>query len=171
MPAPTGGHVTPVPVEPSEEFPTVQVAVDQVARYQFEVSYPGTPLRPTMVDEGPPLGTGTGPDPAQALAGAVGHCLSTTLFNSLERARVPTTPIRTRVTVTFGRNERGRKRVTLLAVEVTCAPIDEADRGRFDRCVEIFEDYCTVTGSVRQGIPVRTNVHPADRSASGTGGT
>lgn len=147
-------------VAPSDEFPRVAVSVDQVARYQFEVSYPGTPLRPIMVDEAPPVGSGTGPGPAQALAGAVGHCLSSTLYNSLERAHVRSTPIRTRVTVSFGRNERGRLRVANLAVEVECAPLDESDRERFNRCVTIFEDYCTVTGSVRTGIEVRTEVRP-----------
>lgn len=156
-------------IEPSDEFPRVTVAVDQVARFQFEVSYPGTTLRPTTVDEAPPVGTGTGPGPAQALAGAVGHCLGSTLFNSLERAHVRSTPIRTRVTVSFGRNERGRLRVASLAVELECAPLDESDRERFDRCVAIFEDYCTVTGAVRSGIEVRTEVRPPLPPASSGG--
>ncbi len=145
---------------PSPEFDPVRIAVAQVEGYRFEVSYPGTNLRPQTVDEPPPTGTGAGPDPALALAAAVGHCLGSTLFNSLERARVRASPIRTEVTVTFGRNERGRKRVASLKVRIECAPQDESDRTRFDRCVAIFEDYCTVTGSVREGVPVRTEVRP-----------
>ncbi len=148
----------------SEEFPPIHVTVDQVERYRFEVSYPGTNLRALTVDEPPPVGGGAGPDPALALAGAVGHCLSSTLFNSLERSRVRATPIRTAVTLTFGRNERGRKRVSALEVRIECAPQDESDRERFDRCVAIFEDYCTVTGSVREGIRVRTEVRPPAKS-------
>lgn len=144
--------------KPSEEFAVGRVTVDQVERYRFEVGYPGTTLRPLTVDEPIPLGTGTGPDPALALAGAVGHCLSSTLFNTLERSHVRATPIRTEVTVTFGRNERGRKRVASLDVHIDCAPVDESDRERFDRCVAIFEDYCTVTGSVREGVKVPTAV-------------
>jgi len=153
-------------VTPSDEFPVSRVTVEQVARYQFEVSYPGTSLRSTTVDEAPPVGTGNGPDPAQALAGAVGHCLSSTLFNTLERSHVRTTPIRTSVTVTFGRNEKGRKRVAALSARIECGPLEESDRARFERCVEIFEDYCTVTGSVRQGVSVHTEVRPLEDAAS-----
>lgn len=147
-------------VAPSDEFSRSEVKVEQVSRYRFEVSYPGTPLRPITVDEGPPVGGGAGPDPVQALAGAVGHCLSATLFSTLERSRVRTTPIRTTVTVRFGRNANGRKRVARLEARVECAPLEEGDRERFDRCVAIFEDYCTVTGSVREGVDVRTEVQP-----------
>jgi organic hydroperoxide reductase OsmC/OhrA len=90
----------------------------------------------------------------------VGHCLGSTLFNTLERAHVRATPIRTTVTITFGRNAAGRKRVVGLEARIQCAPLDEADRERFARCVAIFEDYCTVTGSVREGIRVGTQVRP-----------
>jgi uncharacterized OsmC-like protein len=152
--------VTATEGRPSPEFPPLRVEVAQVERYRFEVAYPETGLQPLTVDEPVPVGTGAGPDPARALAGAVGHCLSTTLFNTLERSRVPSTPIRTAVTLTFGRNGAGRKRVTGLDVRIECAPLDEADRERFNRGVSIFEDYCTVTGSVREGIQVRTEIRP-----------
>jgi uncharacterized OsmC-like protein len=145
---------------PTTEFPSIRVEVDQLDRYRFEVTYPETSLRPLTVDEPAPVGGGDGPDPARALAGAVGHCLSTTLFNTLERSRVPTTPIRTTVTVSFGRNAAGRKRVVGLEARIECAPLNESDRDRFNRGVAIFEDYCTVTGSVRQGIQVRTELRP-----------
>jgi len=150
--------MTATPPAPSDEFPTVRVDVSQVDRYRFEVTYPGTELRPLTVDEGPPIGTGAGPDPALALAGAIGHCLGSTLFNTCERSRVRTTAIRTQVTVSFGRNEKGHKRIAALTVRIDCAPVDAADRERFDRAVAIFEEYCTVTGSVRTGIPVLTEV-------------
>lgn len=143
------------------------MTVDQVERYRFEVRYPETDLRALTVDEPAPVGTGAGPGPALALAGAIGHCLGSTLFNSLERAHVPATPIRTAVTVSFGRNARGRKRVVGLDVTIDCAPKDEADRSRFDRCVAIFEDYCTVTGAVREGIPVRATVRAESPAPAG----
>jgi uncharacterized OsmC-like protein len=152
--------MTGAEARPSPEFPPVQVEVDQVERYRFEASYPGSELGPLTVDEPAPLGTGAGPDPARALAGAVGHCLSTTLFNTLERSHVRASPIRTTVTITFGRNAAGRKRIVGLEAHIDCAPLDDSDRERFDRSVAIFEEYCTVTGSVREGIRVRTLVRP-----------
>lgn len=158
--------VTAAGDRPSSEFPPVLVEVDQVDRYRFEVTYPDTSLPPLTVDEPVPLGGGSGPDPGRALAGPVGHCLSTTLFNTLERSRVRVTPIRTTVTLTFGRNGAGRKRVVGLEARIECAPLDESDRDRFNRCVAIFEDYCTVTGSVRQGIPVRTEIRPPSDSGA-----
>jgi organic hydroperoxide reductase OsmC/OhrA len=157
--------MTATEARPPVEFPPLRVEVDQVDRYRFVVSYPGTRLPPLTVDEAAPVGTGAGPDPAQALAGTVGHCLSSTLFNTLERSRVRATRIRTTVMLTFGRNSAGRKRVVGLEAQIECAPLDESDRDRFERSVAIFEDYCTVTGSVRDGIRVRTHI----RSPSGGG--
>ncbi len=145
---------------PSAEFESVEVRVDQEDRYRFRVSYPGTSLPSSVADEGPPLGTGAGPDPALVLASAVAHCLSSTLFNTMERSHIGITPIRTSVTVRFGRNAKGRKRVATLEAQIECAPLDEADRERFQRGAGLFEDYCTVTGSVREGVEVRTTVHP-----------
>ncbi len=162
----TARRMTAGDTRPPEEFPPVRVRVDQQQQYRFQVSYPGSGLPSLTVDEAAPIGTGAGPDPAQALAGALGHCLSSTLFNSLERARVRTTPIRTAVTVRYHRNDRGRKRIESVEVEVGCAPVDEADRPRFDRCVAVFEEYCTVTGSVREGIRVRADVRPPTADAS-----
>ncbi len=78
---------------------------------------------------------------------------------------MPATPIRSTVTVGLGRNARGRKRVLSLTVRLECQPLDEENRTRFDRSVEVFEDYCTVTGAVREGIRVGTTVGaPADPS-------
>lgn len=149
----------------SAEFPAIEVLATQADRYRFELRYPGTSLAAAVVDEGPPLGGGAGPDPARALAGAVGHCLSSTLFNTLERSRIPSTPIRAKVRLEFGRNARGRKRVAGLTVEIDCAPVNPADRERFDRAVSIFEDYCTVTGSVREGVRVDAKVQGSSTRA------
>jgi hypothetical protein len=32
------------------------------------------------------------------------------------------------------------------------------EQGRFDRCKALFEDFCIVTESVRQGIPITVQV-------------
>jgi organic hydroperoxide reductase OsmC/OhrA len=157
------------PIPTSTEFPPLVLRVEQKDRYRFEVTVPGSTRASWTVDEGPPLGAGAGPDPPQALATAIGHCLSATLFNTLERAHVRATPIRTAVTVQFGRNERGRKRVAAIAVQIACSPLEETDRERFDRSVSIFEDFCTVTGAVRDGISIHAQVGPSAALGSETG--
>ena len=36
--------------------------------------------------------------------------------------------------------------------------VDETDKLRVPRCLNIFENYCTVTQSVRKGIEVKVNI-------------
>jgi uncharacterized OsmC-like protein len=134
--------------------------LEQVEKYQFKVSFAEAPFPGLTVDEPPPVGEDRGPNPVQSLALAIGHCMSSTLVNTLERAHVRVTPIRTTVRATVGVNDKGRRRVRALAVEIVTQPVDEADRARFDHCVEIFPDFCTVSGAVREGVPIQHRVAP-----------
>jgi organic hydroperoxide reductase OsmC/OhrA len=86
--------------------------------------------------------------------------MSSTLFNTLERAHVPVTTMHTTVFATIGVNERGRRRVRELHVEIRTGPVNEGDRERFDHCVEIFADFCTVSGAVREGVKIESRVAP-----------
>jgi uncharacterized OsmC-like protein len=132
--------------------------LQQVRKYRFTVEFADAPFGAITVDEPPPVGNDTGPNPVQVLAMAVGHCMSSTLVNTLERAHVAVTPLRTTVRATVGANARGRLRVQQLQVEISTRPIDEEDRTRFDHCVEIFPDFCTVSGALREGIPIESRV-------------
>ncbi len=136
------------------------VALDEVERYEFTVSFPGTAYPGWRVDEPAPVGHDAGPNPVRTLALAVGHCMSSTLFNTLERAHVAVAPIRTTVRATVGRNAKGRQRVQELTVEIRTRPLREEDRASFEHCVEIFDDYCTVSGAVREGIRIDRTVTP-----------
>jgi uncharacterized OsmC-like protein len=140
--------------------PDARTELEQIVRYEFQAQFADAPFPGITVDEPPPVGGDRGPNPVQSLALAVGHCMSSTLVNTLERAHVRVTPIRTTVRVTVGVNDQGRRRVRHVGVEITTSPLDEADRGRFDRCVEIFSDFCTVSGAVRVGIPIDHAVVP-----------
>ncbi len=143
--------VSPLPLE---------AELEQVDKYEFSLHYPGHPYGPVMVDEPPPIGGDRGPSPTQALAAAVGHCLSSTLYNSLARAHVPAKPLRTTVRAEVGRNAKGRLRVLRLEVAIETEPLHEEDRERFDHAVAIFEDYCTVSGAIREGIRIESGVRP-----------
>ncbi len=149
-----------------EEHPVVEVGLEQADRYEFRASFPGMSFPAWLVDEPPPLGGARGPNPSRTLAVALGHCLSSSLFYGLERARVASSPIRTRVRVDLGRNDRGRLRVRTVAVEIEAAPLRPEDRERFDHVVSIFEDYCTVSAAVREGIRVTARVRPPTGSGS-----
>jgi len=138
--------------------PEVAAELEQVERYEFRATYPGQPFEPWVVDEAPPVGGNHGPSPTRILATAVGHCMSSTLVNTLERAHVEFAPIRTTVSAEVGRNERGRLRVRRLSVQIATRPLREEDRPRFEHSVAIFEDFCTVSGAVREGIPIQSRV-------------
>jgi uncharacterized OsmC-like protein len=118
---------------------------------------PGVP--PLVLDEPPPLGAGSGPNPARLLAAAVGSCLAASLVMCMRKARVDVRGVRTRVDGTLVRNERGRLRIGGLRVRLEpVVPADQHDR--VPRCLALFEDFCVVTASVRQGLPVEVDVVP-----------
>lgn len=122
-----------------------------------------------LVDEPPPLGEGVGPNPARLLAMAVASCLSASALFCLRKARIEVHGLRTRARTTVGRNEEGRLRIEEMRVEVR-PEVDRADLPRMDRCLELFEDFCIVTQSVRRGLRVTVRVDaeaPAAAAASG----
>lgn len=127
--------------------------LDLDRNYRFDVRLDGDPPVEFQVDEAPPLGAGEGPNPARMLATAVGHCLGSSLSFCLGKARVELQGLRVKVEGTFTRNDRGRLRIGSLAVQLEPGLAPE-DRARAARCLEVFEDYCIVTESVRAGVPV-----------------
>lgn len=128
--------------------------------YAFTVDFAAREGPPLVVDEVPPLGEGNGPNPARLLAAAVGHCLSASLLFCLRKSRIEVANLRTTVEGTIVRNERGRLRIGGLRVRL--APeLSEEQRERMGRCLDLFEDFCLVTESVREGIPVDVEVETA----------
>ncbi len=128
--------------------------------YAFTVDFGQEGVADLMVDEPPPFGAGRGPNAARLLAAAVGHCLGASLLFCLRRSRIPVKQLRVTVAGTLVRNERGRLRIG--EIRVSLAPdITPEDRDRIGRCLDVFEDYCIVTESVRQGIPVTVAAEPA----------
>ncbi len=128
--------------------------------YAFTVDFGQEGVDDLMVDEPPPFGAGRGPNAARLLAAAVGHCLGASLLFCLRRSRIPVKQLRVTVAGTLVRNERGRLRIG--EIRVSLAPdITPEDRDRIGRCLDVFEDYCIVTESVRQGIPVTVAAEPA----------
>lgn len=135
--------------------------------YEFTVEFDEENVPDLLTDEPPPLGEGRGPNPSRLLAAAVGNCLSASLRFCLERSRIEVQELTTRVDTTIERNEAGRLRISGLRVLLE-PTLDPEQRQRIGRCLEIFEDFCTVGQSVRQGIDIAVDVSP--RTASPAGG-
>ena len=110
-----------------------------------------------IVDELKPLGENAGPNPARLLSVAVGHCLSSSLLYCLSRARIKAKNLEATIKSIQERNNEGRLRIGRLEVQVRL-DVDEKDKDRVPRCLDIFEKYCTVTQSVIKGIKVTVNV-------------
>lgn len=142
-------------IDVAESAATVSMAMLDGYRFEVDFGLPGVP--PLVVDEPPPLGEGDGPNAARLLATAVANCLSASALFCLRRARVPVHGMRTSATATLDRNARGRMRVDAIQVRIV-VDVDEEDRERMRRCLEIFEDYCVVTESVRGGLTVGVEV-------------
>jgi uncharacterized OsmC-like protein len=125
--------------------------------YSFDVEFADGEGPPLIVDELPPLGEANGPNPARLLAAAVGSCLSASLLFCLRKSRIEVAQLRTTVDGTIARNERGRLRISGLRVRL--APdVTAEQRERMGRCLDLFQDFCIVTESVRDGIAVDVEV-------------
>lgn len=135
------------------------VKLDLKKDYQIEVDF-GIPGAGTLLmDEPEPLGANEGPNAARVLAAAVGNCLSASALFCLRKARVDVLDMHTEVSVSMERNDRGRMRISDMKVKIEPVVRDE-DVPRMKRCLDIFEDYCIVTQSVRGGIDVGVEVEP-----------
>jgi len=121
--------------------------------YKFKVKSDVEYLPIMLVDELKPEGDGLGPDPPHLLSIAVGHCMSSSLIHCLKKARVLIKNIETTVTTNLFRNEKGRLRIKNIDIQIDLT-VKEIDKTRVNRCLVIFEDYCTVTQSIRKGIEV-----------------
>ncbi len=139
------------------------IHLEQLDNYEMNVRFDWKKAADVLMDEPPPLGGSAGPNASRMLAAAAANCLSASLLYCLNKEEPPGHSLKTEATCVVVRNEKGRLRIGRMEVKLTVA--DElAQSKRFDRCKELFEDFCVVSASIRQGIPIRVQV--AD--ASGT---
>src|SRR5574341_1830573 len=136
-----------------------EITIERRKGYRFLVDFHQKGVEPLLVDEPPPIGEGHGPGASKLLAAAVGNCLSASALFCLEKARIEVRGMRTTVRTTKARNEHGRLRIGRIEVKIE-PEVAEDDIPRMQRCLELFEDYCTVTASVREGIQVDVEVSP-----------
>jgi len=144
---------------------TFEVTLSRHDKYQFDVDFQdgsGTTLR---VDEPEPLGAGQGPNAARVAAAAIGNCLSASLLFCLGKARIDVGSVETRVTGSIVRNEHGRMRLGSLKVHID-PDVGTVPPERIQRCLDIFEDFCLVTASVREGLDVEVEVGRAVESVT-----
>lgn len=141
---------------------TPRVTITHASGYQFLVDFGGA-LPALATDEPPPIGEGQGPSPEQLLLAGVTNCLCASLFFALGKFRQEASGIRAEASAKIGRNEKGRLRMQAIEVVITIGA-ETYDRPQVERALAQFEDFCTVTESVKAGIPVAVTV--SDRNGT-----
>lgn len=134
----------------------LSVRVAQEDAYRFQVAF-DRDFTPIVVDEPPPLGKDAGPNAARLLAGAIGNCLAASLVFCLGKRGVKLDRgLEANVDMQIVRTPERRLRIGL--VKVTLRLPDGVPSEALEACRGTFEDFCTVTASVRRGIDVEVAI-------------
>ncbi len=144
----------------SEVVSSFGIEIEQVSGYEFRVKF-DKPQHPSLLmDEPGPLGKDSAPNPSRILAAAIGDCLSASLMFCLSRSGAKVSDLKTEVSVDLVRNEQ--KRLRIGKIDVKLRPRLDGDSAALTKCLSTFEDFCVVTQSVRQGLPVSVSVEPQE---------
>jgi len=151
------------------DHPVHHVTLSLSQGFEFEATFEDLPDRPTIrFDEPAPLGQGHGPNAAALVAAAAGNCLAASLLFCLQKSRASVGGLRARVAAHVDRNEAGRLRITHINVELE-PDLQGDDLAKLERCSALFEDFCVVTQSLRQGVPVNVTLkHRPEPAAVGS---
>lgn len=134
----------------------ISVSLTQVRDYQFTADFAdGTPS--IVTDEPAPLGSGMGPSPVQLLVTAVGNCLTDSLQFALRKFKQNAEPLHTEMQAVVGRNSEGRLRVLEIEACIQLG-VPATNIEHLDRILGQFENFCTVTQTIAQSVPVKLHV-------------
>ena len=139
---------------------TITVNLQQQSNYRFEINFDNN-IPVLISDEPSPLGTGIGPSPVQLLCAAVGNCLSDSLLFAFRKFKQAPEPIHCEVQAFVARNAQGRVRVLKIDAKLKLG-VTGKQLEQVERVLSQFEEFCTVTQSVGQGIPIHTRVMDVD---------
>jgi uncharacterized OsmC-like protein len=135
------------------------VSLTHLERFQFssQAHEGGVPHgAPYRSDEPDPVGDASGPSTPALLASAVGHCLSASLYEMFRHAGLKVLSFETEAFSVVALNAEGFPRIK--RIEVCLKPELAKASPNIERCIEVFERYCTVCQSVRPAFPVDVRV-------------
>lgn len=133
--------------------------IEFIEKFKFQSqAFEGDTLHgaPVITDEPDPIGTNAGPSTPSMLAMAVGHCLSASLVETLRHAGIHVRSLTTEAITVVSPNADGNPRVK--QINVTIRPVLDKESRNIQRCIDVFENYCTVCQSIRPAIAVHVEV-------------
>jgi len=140
-----------------EEKNEFTIDIERLEDYKFRVEFDKESMGDLLTDESEDAGGDEeGPNPSRLLAASSLNCLMASLTFCLKKKRVDLKSLKGSVTGTVERVD-GRLRVTKLEAKIR-PEVDTEDKKKLEKCEEIFEDYCVVTQSIRNGIDVDVEV-------------
>lgn len=133
------------------------IRLQQQEGFQIKAAFDWKRVPDLLMDEPPPLGEQQGPNASRMLAAAAADCLAASLLYCVFKEEPPENCLRAEATCVLVRNDRKRLRIGAIEVKLIVTEAVTASP-RFARCKELFEDFCVVSASIRQGIPMRVSV-------------
>ena len=143
----------------SAESP-IRLTLEQDRDYAFRIQFDETSIEPLLADEASPLGSDRGPTPSRLLLASIANCLGASLLFALRKYKNQPGTLRAEITATPSRNADGRLRIPKAFVTLQL-PEGNEDYQHLERILDQFENFCTVTQSVRHGIEVEVTVKDA----------
>lgn len=138
---------------------TIRTQLQQDRDFRFQARFEG--LEATLLsDEPAPLGESSGPSPLHLLSSAVGTCLSDSLLFALRKYKQSPEPLSCELETSVERNAQGRLRVSAIHAKLHLG-VPAASLAHLERALAQFEEFCTVTQSLRAAIPVSIQVFDA----------
>ncbi len=135
---------------------SVKITLEQQEAYRFKIQF-GSDAPAMLTDEPAPLGAAAGPSPVELLISAVASCLTDSLIFALNKFKQPSDGIRTEAAGELGRNAANRLRVAKVSVTIHLGQ-PQGQIERLERILDQFEQFCTVSQSVAQCLPVHLTV-------------
>ncbi len=136
-----------------------KVTLEHLEGYRFKITFPDAEKTTLIMDEPPPLGGLRGPNAARVLAASLLNCLSASLMYCLDKSKVSVKSMKAEAEPVVERNREGYWRVTKVNVSLHPELDANSEQTRVRRCLEVFENYCVVTGAVRNGLSVDIEVN------------
>jgi uncharacterized OsmC-like protein len=144
-----------------------RAVVTLVRGYEFVAEFPDSPgSSAILLDEPQPVSGNRAPNAVALLGAAVGDCLAATFTSCLRKSCATVEGMTATVVTHVTRNEAGRFRISGIDVELVPQVAGDGTAS-LDSCESLLEDFCIVTESVRQGVPVSVSVKPLETAAPG----